>query len=128
MTQIKISPAEWEVLNVLWDKAPATSQDVSQALAGDQDWHPKTVNTFLTRLASKGIVEVHREGKLNIYQPLKTREQCVRAESESFLQRVFRGSVAPMMAHFVENTELSEAEIAELQRMLKARARKGSRP
>jgi BlaI family penicillinase repressor len=128
MTQIKISPAEWEVLNVLWDKAPATSQDVSQALAGDQDWHPKTVNTFLTRLASKGIVEVQREGKLNIYQPLKTREQCVRAESESFLQRVFRGSVAPMMAHFVENTELSEAEIAELQRMLKARARKGSRP
>jgi BlaI family penicillinase repressor len=115
----KISPAEWEVLNVLWEKAPATSGEVYDALAGQQDWHPKTVGTFLTRLVEKGIVEVRREGKANLYAPRKSREECTKAEGDSFLQRVFRGATAPMLMHFVEQSDLSPEEIRELERALK---------
>ena len=120
----KISPAEWEVLNVFWNKSPATASEVCDALAGEQDWHPKTVGTFLTRLVSKGLLVVRREGKVNVYTPLLSREECVRDESATFLQRVFRGALAPMMMHFVENAELSAEEIADLQRALKQRAAK----
>lgn len=115
---IKISPAEWDVLNVLWENAPATAADVSASLAGDKDWHPKTVNTFLTRLVEKGVLRVRRQGKSNVYLPAKTREQCIRAESDSFVQRVFRGATAPMLLHFIERAELSADEIRELQRLL----------
>jgi BlaI family transcriptional regulator, penicillinase repressor len=116
---IKISPSEWDVLNVVWDKAPATASEISAALADDKDWHPKTVNTFLTRLAEKGVLRVRREGKSNVYVPAKTREQCIRAESDSFLQRVFRGATGPMLLHFVERANLSADEIRELERLLK---------
>ena len=66
---VKISPAEWEVLNVVWDRAPVTAPEVYQSLANEQDWHSKTVNTFLTRLVEKGILRARREGKANVYSP-----------------------------------------------------------
>jgi BlaI family penicillinase repressor len=122
--RLKISPAEWEVLDVLWDKAPATAAEVFAELPQDKNWHPKTVNTFLARLAEKGIVSVRREGKSNVYEPLKTREQCIRAEGESFLNRVFRGAFGPMLLHFVEQAELSPEEIRELERVLKKKKQK----
>jgi BlaI family penicillinase repressor len=103
---IRISPAEWEVLNVLWEKAPATSLQVYDALPDHTTWHQKTVNTFLTRLVGKGVLRVKREGKANIYAPLKTRAQCIRAESQSFLKRVFGGAFGPMLLHFVELADL----------------------
>jgi len=115
---LKISPAEWEVLNVLWETAPAAAAEISAALAGDKEWHPKTVNTFLARLVEKGIVRVRREGKSNVYTPTKTRAQCLRAESDSFLQRVFRGATGPMLLHFVERADLSPEEIRQLEQLL----------
>jgi BlaI family penicillinase repressor len=125
--QTRISPAEWEVLNIVWDRAPITSPEVYQALADDREWHPKTVNTFLARLAEKGVLAAEREGKTNVYTPLLTREQCVQQESENFLQRVFRGALTPMVAHFVEHSDLTDNDIAELQKLLKRRAKKGTR-
>src|SRR5688500_1010630 len=117
--RLKISPAEWEVLDVLWDKAPATAAEVVAALPQDKSWHPKTVNTFLARLVDKGVLSVRREGKSNVYETLKSREQCIRAEGESFLNRVFRGAFGPMLLHFVEQADLSPEEIRELERVLK---------
>jgi len=124
---VKISPAEWEVLNVVWDRTQITAPEVYQSLANERDWHQKTVNTFLTRLVEKGILHARREGKANVYSPKLSREECVREESATFLQRVFRGALAPMMLHFVENAELSEQDIAELQKALKQRSKKGSK-
>jgi len=115
----KVSPAEWEVLNVLWDHSPATVQEICERLPDSHDWHPKTVGTFLTRLVEKGVLDVRREGKVNFYTPCRSREECVRDESESFLKRVFRGASAPLLAHFVEEAELSPQEILELEQLLK---------
>lgn len=115
----KVSPAEWEVLNVLWEKSPATAPEVCQALAGTKQWHAKTIGTFLTRLVQKGMLKVRRDGKVNVYTPRKTREQCLRVESASFLERIFRGSSGPMLLHFVEQADLSPEEIRELERLLR---------
>jgi BlaI family penicillinase repressor len=121
---IKISPAEWEVLDVLWDRAPATAAEVYDALPRDKEWHAKTVNTFLARLVEKGVLQVRRDGRSNVYIPRKTREQCVEAEGEFFLKRVFRGAFAPMLLHFVEKADLSPGEIRELERLLREKKKK----
>ena len=132
MMPSKISPAEWEVLNVLWDRSPATVLEIWERLEDNQGWHQKTVGTFLKRLVDKGILSVERDGKTNLYAPLRSRRQCVADESASFLRRVFRGATAPLLAHFCESADLSEQEIAELQRVLAQRkprppkAKKGS--
>ncbi len=123
----KISSAEWEVLNALWEGAPMSGPQVFRKLvqASGSRWHAKTVGTFLARLEQKGVLEVRREGRVNFYTPRFSREACVRQESESFLQRVFRGATAPLLAHFCESAELSDTEVAELRRLLEKR--KGGR-
>ena len=114
----RISPAEWQVLETLWNHAPSTAAEVYATLGDDAQWHFKTVNTFLTRLVDKGVVSVRREGKANVYSPRFSREQCVRQESDTFLKRFFRGAAGPMLAHFCERADLSDEEIARLRQIL----------
>ena len=59
-----------------------------------------------------------QEGRAYLYRPLVGETDCALAESESFLDRVFGGSLKPMLAHFVEQKRLSAAEIRELKRLL----------
>jgi BlaI family penicillinase repressor len=115
----RISEAEWEVMKVVWAKAPVSANDVIQNLvAKDHTWHPKTVKTYLTRLVNKEVLKFHKEGRAYVYVPLLNEKECVEAASKSFLERVFGGSLKPMLAHFVEREKLSRREIDELKRIL----------
>jgi BlaI family transcriptional regulator, penicillinase repressor len=117
----KISAAEWEVMNVVWDRSPISAVEVFAALPKGHNWAQKTVNTFLTRLVEKGALAVTREGKANSYTPLFPRDECVTAEGESFLSRVFQGAAGPLVLHFAERADLTPKEIRELERLLKAK-------
>jgi BlaI family penicillinase repressor len=120
----RISEAEWEVMKICWSKSPVTSQEVIEALASKHDWHPKTVKTLLNRLVKKRALGFEKDGRAYLYQPLVSENDCVSAESKSFLDRVFGGSLKPMLSHFVESRKLSPAEIAELKSLLKRRDKK----
>ena len=117
----RISAAEWEVMNVLWAQAPLTAAEVFQQLPAGHGWKAKTVNTFLTRLVKKRALRVTRQHDLNAYVPAIKRQTCVADEGASFLQRVFKGAAGPLVMHFCEHAELSEAEIAELQALLQSK-------
>jgi BlaI family penicillinase repressor len=114
-----ISGAEWEVMNVLWTSAePMTASEVVDRLAGHRAWSPRTVKTMLNRLIAKGALRFQAQGKRYLYRPAVRKDQCVRAESRSFLSRVFSGSAGPMLIHFVTHSDLSPAEIDALQQLL----------
>lgn len=102
---------------MLWDHEPMTAVEVLELLPHEQ-WKQKTVNTFLVRLEAKGVVSSQREGRANVYRSLLSESECRRDEGRHFIKKVFRGEVAPMMLHFLENEELSEAEIGELKSLL----------
>lgn len=117
-----ISDSEWEVMKVLWDHEPMTAVDVLDLLPHDQ-WKQKTVNTFLVRLEAKGVVSSRREGRANVYRSLLSESECRRDEGRHFVKKVFRGEVAPMMLHFLENEDLSTEEISELKSLLERKGR-----
>src|SRR5512140_3006708 len=95
----RISETEWEVMKVLWVKAPLSAGEIIATLSSaDPTWHPKTVKTFLTRLVRKKALAFRKEGRAYLYRPLATERECVAAASESFLDRVFGGSLKPMLA------------------------------
>lgn len=114
----KISDAEWLVMRVLWGKSPGTTSDVVEALASSTTWKPKTILTLLNRLVKKGALAYDKRGKAYHYYPLVEEAECRQAENRSFLERVYGGSLKPMLAHFFEETDLSASEIAELKRIL----------
>ena len=113
-----ISEAEWEVMKVLWKRHPMAAHEIIKELSANE-WHPKTVKTLITRLVKKEAVGFKIEGRTYLYRPLIRERDCVIDESQSFLNRIFGGSLAPMVAHFVENKKLSVDEIKELERILR---------
>lgn len=114
----KISDAEWHVMQVLWDRAPLTANEVVDTLKTSTDWSPRTIKTLLNRLVKKGALGFEQEGRQYRYHPIVTEEACTRAERQSFLKRVYGGSLTPMLMHFIEDVELSETEIDELRTIL----------
>ena len=119
-----ISDAESQVMAVLWEHAPRSSEDVVAALQARSDWHEKTIRTLLNRLLGKGAVAADRDGRRYLYRPLLTREQWQSQESRSLLDRVFGGRVAPLLAHFSRHEKLSAKDIAELRALIDAIDRK----
>jgi len=117
-----ISESEWLVADVLWAEPGLTAVEVAERLP-HSGWKQKTVNTFLARLVSKGVLTAKREGRAFRYSPRIPRERCVKAEADSFLKRVFRGATAPLLMHFCETAPLSEDEIVRLRQILDDRSR-----
>ena len=118
MTAPNISESEWIVMERFWDRAPQTASEVARALKKPTGWAENTVRTLITRLAEKGALRaLDGEGVRN-FEPAIDRESCVQAESDSFLQRVFRGAAKPLLLHFAENTKLTPEEVRELKRLL----------
>jgi BlaI family penicillinase repressor len=114
----RISEAEWRVMKPLWAKSPQTGNQIVQSLSGVIQWSPKTVRTLLGRLVRKKALGCKRQGREYLYYPLVKREACARAESRSFLRRVFDGAVRPMLAAVIEEVDLSAEDIRELKRIL----------
>jgi BlaI family penicillinase repressor len=111
----KISELEWEIMRAVWAKHPATSAELIERLsAAGRSWHPKTARTLLGRLVKKGALKYEPFGRSYVYEPLVTEQQCIGWASESFLERVFGGSLQPMLAYFVKNQKLSKKDFKEL--------------
>lgn len=113
-----ISTAEWEVMKVLWNQYPLTSQEIIDQLAEPMEWNPKTVKTLLNRLLKKGAIQFQAEGRTYYYSPLVTENDCIRAERKTFLQRIYGGALSPMLAHFIQDEQLTKEEIDELKKLL----------
>jgi len=118
MTAESISEAESAVLAVLWEKGSATAEDVVAALAEPRDWQESTVKTLLGRLLKKAAVRARKDGRRFIYSPALSREEWLSRESESLLNRLFGGRVAPLVAHFSRHRKLSKRDIRELKRLV----------
>ncbi len=46
----RITETEWSLMRVPWKRAPLSAQEIIDALAEQDAWHPKTVKTLLNRL------------------------------------------------------------------------------
>jgi Predicted transcriptional regulator len=121
MARFNISNAEWEVMRVVWRKPSITAQQVIDDLQTNRSWSASTIKTLLNRLVKKQVLKFEKNGRQYVYAPLVSEEECRTSEIKSFLDRVFDGTLSPMLAHYVRNEPLAEQEIEELERILKQR-------
>ncbi|MBB5685585.1 BlaI/MecI/CopY family transcriptional regulator [Sphingobium boeckii] len=116
----RISDAEHAVMEVLWDEAPLTAADVHQRIDPARGWSDRTVKTMLSRLLGKGVLAYEEEGRRYLYRPAVAREDYVSTESRRLVDRLFGGRITPLVAHLAERDELTDADIAEIEALLKA--------
>ena len=116
--KINLSDSEWKLMNRLWDRSPMTITELTAALRADTGWTKNTIITMLSRLEAKGAVRYEEGGRAKQYFPTIDREDAARAETESFLSKVYGGSLGLMVSNLVESHALTEADIAELSAIL----------
>jgi len=118
MENIKLNASEWNVLNCLWENHPRTVMQLVADLEESVGWAKSTTITTLRRMEEKGLLRVKQAGRGKAYTPAVEREQAVIAETHSFLDRVYQGSVGLMMSAMAKRQELSADEVAELRSIL----------
>lgn len=118
MEPMKLNASEWNVLNCLWENHPRTVMQLVADLEAAVGWAKSTTITTLRRMEEKGLVRVEQAGRGKAYFPAVEREQAVTAETHSFLERVYQGSVGLMMSAMARRQELSAGEVAELRAIL----------
>jgi predicted transcriptional regulator len=118
-TPINISDAESHVMEVLWRApGPVVAEQVVVALSESQHWQTATVKTLLNRLLKKGAIAAQKDGRRFLYHAVLPREAWLARESESLVQRLFGGRIAPLVAHFGSRRKLSQADIQELRKLI----------
>ena len=114
-----ISEAELAVMEVLWADAPLTAAEVTARIDPARDWSDRTVKTMLGRLLGKGVLGHEEDGRRYLYRPLVERRDYVAGSTRALVDRFFGGRAVPLVAHLAENHALTEADIAELEALVR---------
>ncbi|MDE6847569.1 MAG: BlaI/MecI/CopY family transcriptional regulator [Lachnospiraceae bacterium] len=116
---VRLSEAEWKVMNLLWQESPRTMMQITNHFKETTGWTKHTVMTFLRRMEEKRAIH-HEEGeKAKLYYPDIKRDEAALQETEDFLDKVFDGRMGLMLNTMVEKNALSKEEIAEMYEILR---------
>ena len=115
---MKLSEAEWKIMNAVWERHPASARDVMERLEGQSSWAYTTIKTMLTRLADKGALTSRLRAKTTLYDPILTRENARRSALRSVLDNAFSGAFGPMLHFLVSQEKLTKAQREDLVRAI----------
>lgn len=113
-----LSENEWYIMQVLWEKSPSTLREICDALKDSKGWTKYAVSSFLKRMLEKGAITAQDGGKVKTYSALWGREETIREETHSILDRVYHGDLLLMVSNAVKEQKLDREEIEELKKML----------
>ena len=114
---ISISESEWTVMKIIWSEPPKTLQDILGSLK-HTGWSTTTIQTYLARLVKKGALATERQGKRYLYYPAISERVCEIADSLTFQNRLYDGSLSQMVKGFVKSGSLSQEEWEELKNLI----------
>ena len=122
---MKLTDAEWKLMDVLWEEHPLTAREIMERVEPDAKWAYTTVKTVLARLQAKRAVHATARGNANFYEPAVSREDARRTEIASVLQRAFDGALGSLMHFVVKEERLSEKDREQLMRLLQEKKEEG---
>jgi len=121
-TSIPISPAETEILRLVWEIKNATVQDVCEKLPENRNISYATVQTLLRRLEKKGYIEHRAKGKAHVFFSVAEQQDVIASAVGSFLDKLFGGDPVPLMQHLARHGEISADDIERLKKLTKNRS------
>lgn len=113
-TEKNLTPTEWHLMECLWEHAPRTGREAAEYMAVSQGWSRSTTLTLLRRMSAKGFIDCTEANGVNVYSPLIDRADAAVRETDSFLSRVYRGSVSTLLSAVTRQQKLSRQELEEL--------------
>jgi BlaI family transcriptional regulator, penicillinase repressor len=121
-----LTEAELRLMEVLWDKGPATVHQLLEALSGKPALAYNSVLTTIRILEKKSYVQHLKDGRAHVYQPLVGREEATRSEVRNLLGRFFKNSHELLMLNLIQNQSLDGEELKRLREMLEQGREEGA--
>jgi predicted transcriptional regulator len=109
-----LSPAETEILRLVWQLDKASVQEVCDSLPATRKIAYATVQTLLRRLEKKGYLKHHIRGKAYVFFPAVKQEAVIKRSVSDFLNRLFGGDPIPLMQYLAEHGEIKANDIERL--------------
>ena len=114
LSNTKIADSELEVMRILWRKGrPLSFAEIRSELEITTQWHKSTIQTLIVRLRDKGIISAHNQ-YVTLYTPNITKEEYLKAEGQTFLDKLFDGSAKKLVTALCQSGQLKENDIEEL--------------
>ena len=114
----QISEAEFEVMKIIWKYAPISTNEITDHVVKTTAWSPKTIQTLIKRLVTKGVLSYEKQSRVFVYTPLFDEAEYIGQESNNFLNRFYNGDITAMVSAYIDNEKLSKTEVDELRSLL----------
>ena len=115
-----LGETEMEVLHHVWDLGEATVADVRERILEDRDVAYTTIMTVMKKLAEKGYLDYHKEGRSYVYQPAQEPNEVQHSLLRRLMDKVFEGSPSALVQTLVRREDLSDDERAEIRALIDA--------
>jgi BlaI family penicillinase repressor len=115
---MNISESEYEIMKVVWEHYPISTNEITEKVLADSNWNVRTVHTLISRLAKKGVLSYTQQGREYIYTPNIRKEDYILSESKSFLKKFYDGAVNKLVLNFLEDNSMTKEDIEELKSIL----------
>ena len=118
---------ELEILHVLWNRGPSTVREVVDELSHTRKRAYTSILSMFNVMLEKRLVVRQEKGKAHIYRARQPREKTLGHIAKDMLARAFEGSAATLITHVLDQSQPSEKELTEIQRLIDRHVeRKGS--
>ena len=113
-----LSENEWYIMQVLWERSSASLREICDALKESKGWTKHAISSFLKRMHEKGAISVDESGIVKNYVAVWNKEETILEETQSIMERVYKGDLLLMVSNAVKEQKLTKEEIEELKNML----------
>ena len=79
MKKVSLGPLEQEVMNCVWQQKSCTARDILQHLSQNKKIAYNTIQTVMTRLVEKGLLERELQGKTHLYTSKSKKENIIKS-------------------------------------------------
>jgi len=119
----ELTEAEWDIIEVVWEREPCAAPTVQEELAARKKWTYSTVKTLMDRMVAKGLLTTERIRNLILYRSAISQKDAQRGELMRTVKRAFGGTFTPMMQFMLEDNTLSQQELEEMEEMIRKKRR-----
>ena len=121
--KIQLARGHWDILRVIWELQPCAAPSVQEALLKTRKWSHSTVRTLMDRMVAQGLLTTEKIRNLYLYRAAITPEQARRGEALNTLENAFSGALTPMLQCLLETKDLTEKDLAELEKLIREKRR-----
>lgn len=116
-----ITPAEWDLMRIVWTKGDVHSRDLITLLQQKRDWSESTIKTLLGRLVKKGLLNVSKEGRRFTYTATVDERTAIDETVQELFAHLCAMKKGQTLVNLVQATTMTQADLESLQQVVQAK-------